>query len=99
LDDWTANGLQELCNMQVDGGERCKDCHSNGQNNTWLGPDVEQTFEMNTQYPYITRIISGTVDEDGNFLDLVESKSFQLKGTKPCNQEPCHPKFVLSDEL
>jgi len=99
LDDWTANGLQELCNMQVDGGERCKDCHSNGQNNTWLGPDVEMTFEKNSEYPFIMRLISGTVDEDGNFLDLVESKSFQLKGTKPCNQEPCHPKFVLSDEL
>jgi hypothetical protein len=57
------------------------------------------TFDMNSQYPYIMRLISGTVDEDGNFLDLVESKSFQLKGTKACNQEPCHPKFVLTDEL
>jgi mono/diheme cytochrome c family protein len=99
LTDWTDNNLQNLCDMQVDGGERCKDCHSQGQNNTWLGPDVEKTFEMNTQFPYIMRLISGTVDDEGNFKDLVESKRFQQKGQEACINPPCHPKFELSDEL
>jgi hypothetical protein len=99
LTDWTDNKLDDLCNMQVDGGQRCKDCHSVGQNNTWLGPDVEKTFEMNTEFPYIMRLVSGTVDDNGNFKDLVESMRFQQKGQEACINPPCHPKFELSDEL
>jgi len=99
LTDWTDNNLQNIQDTQVDGGERCRDCHSQGQNNTWLGPDTELTFEMNTKFPFIMRLISGTVDEEGNFADLVESKRFIQKGQEACVQEPCHPKFQLADDL
>lgn len=107
LDDWTANNLQQIQNTQVDGGQRCRDCHSSGQNNAWLNGDGDaevndadiETFEMNRTYPYIMRLVSGTVDEDGNFQDLVESKRFIQKGQEACLQPPCHPKFELAQEL
>jgi hypothetical protein len=98
-EDWLANGLDLLQNMQVDGGERCRDCHSVGQNNTWLGPDAMMTFEMNRTFPFILRLVTGMVDEEGNFSDLTESKRFMKKGQEACISEPCHPDFQLDQEL
>jgi hypothetical protein len=45
------------------------------------------------------RLVTGTVDERGNFADLVPSYRYRDKGSEPyLDPELCHPRYLLPDE-
>ena len=99
INDWTANKLDQLCNVQTTYGP-CKGCHSAGDAGNWLSGNTQETFDMNKKFPYIKRQVSGTVDDLGNFKDLVASNRFIQKGTEPCQPNTnCHPAYVLPPDL
>lgn len=97
--DWEATGMSKLPLAQVKGGEQCVACHSNGQNGTYLNADPKLTFENSRKFPYIMRLVTGTVDDTLQFADLVPSNRFIEKGGEPCIVEPCHPKYDLPEAL
>ena len=63
------------------------------------GQDMTQVMFQETQvFPYITKWVSGTVDQNGAFKDLVASNAIvnQSQLASQCMQgTPCHPKFQL----
>lgn len=100
INDWKANGLDKLYSAQTLNSGPCGGCHSAGDGGNWLSSNTQETFDMNRKFPYIKRQISGTVDEEGNFLDLVASKRFIQKGSEPCQPNTnCHPAYVLPPNL
>jgi cytochrome c553 len=100
INDWTDNGLDKLYSAQTLNSGPCGGCHSAGDGGNWLSSNTQETFDMNKKFPYIKRQITGTVDEDGNFKDLVAAKRLIQKGAEPCQPNTnCHPAYVLPPNL
>ncbi len=97
-DDWMATGMNTIATTQTQYGN-CNSCHASGEAGAWLSLNDQQMFEMNRQFPYIKRLVSGTVDEQGAFAGLVAARRFQNKGleAESCNEQidNCHPVFSL----
>lgn len=100
MSDWKSNGLDKLYSAQTAKTGPCGGCHSAGDGGNWLSSNAQETFDMNKKFPYIKRQITGTVDGDGNFKDLIASKRFLQKGGEPCQPNTiCHPAYDLSQSL
>jgi hypothetical protein len=78
----------------------CNSCHNTGTGATFLSSINSETFDMNRVYPYILRIVQGTVDPStGAFQDLIVSDRFMMKGQEGCVNPDvglCHPTYTLS---
>ncbi len=100
FDDWQATGMVNLPDQTTEAGA-CKACHFAGMGGNYLSGDSTITFEKNQTFPFVLKIAVGTVDDQGAFLDLVAARRHIDKGleSQNCNQEPCHPKFLLSAEM
>ncbi|MEP7121824.1 MAG: cytochrome c [Byssovorax sp.] len=100
ITDWTDNKLDTLYNAQTLNYGPCGGCHGNGDGGNWLSSNKQETFDMNKKFPYIKRQITGTVDADGNFKDLIASNRWIQKGSEPCQPNTnCHPAYVLPPTL
>jgi hypothetical protein len=100
INDWTVNGLDNLYTAQTLNGGPCGSCHQAGEGGNWLSSNTQETFDMNRKFPFIKRQITGTVDSDGNFKDLIAAHRFSQKGAEPCQDNTnCHPKYVLPPNL
>ncbi|MFO0762754.1 MAG: hypothetical protein U0359_40330 [Byssovorax sp.] len=99
IDDWKVNNLDKLMNAQTDAGP-CVGCHSAGEGGNFLSANTQETFDKNTKFPFIKRQITGTVDDQGNFADLIPSNRWIEKGQAPCQPNTnCHPKYNLPPQL
>lgn len=100
ITDWTDNGLDKLYNAQTLNYGPCGGCHGAGDGGNWLSSNKQETFDSNKKFPYIKRQITGTVDGDGNFKDLIASNRWIEKGSEPCQPNTnCHPTYVLPPNL
>ncbi len=100
IDDWTAAGMDNLPNAQTGNAGACNGCHNAGDGGTYLSLNVDETFAKNKEFPYIKRLVTGTVDENGNFADLVAARRFIEKGQEPCGEnQNCHPKYSLPPNM
>jgi hypothetical protein len=98
--DWTDNKLDTLCDAQTLNNGPCKSCHTAGDGGNWLSGNAQETFDMNKKFPYIKREVTGTVDDVGNFKDLIAANRWIDKGSEPCQPNTnCHPQYVLTPEL
>lgn len=98
LDDWLATGMNTIAASQTQAGA-CTGCHSNGDGGEWLSALTEDTFEKNRMMPYVKKLVSGTVDQNGAFAGLVEARRMINKGPEAANCNPeidnCHPVYSL----
>lgn len=98
--DWKANGLDKLYTTQTTKSGPCGGCHQAGDGGNWLSSNAQETFDMNKKFPYIKRQVTGTVDEEGNFLDLIPANRWIQKGAELCQPGTvCHPAYVLPAAL
>ena len=98
LEDWISTGMPSVANAQSAAGS-CLGCHSSGEAGAWLSAQEEETFQMNRDFPYVKKLVSGTVDENGAFAGLVEARRFINKGLEAGNCNPqidnCHPVYSM----
>ncbi len=100
INDWTTNMLDQLSSAQTLKFGPCKSCHLAGAGGNWLSGNMQETFDMNRKFPYINRQVTGTVDENGNFKDLIASNRMIQKGAEPCQPNTnCHPAYTLPPVL
>jgi hypothetical protein len=99
--DWTELGLNNLYKQQTANDGNCGSCHSTGEGAMWLSANSAETFDRNGDFPYIKRWVSGTVDMNGNFDQLVGARRIIEKGSEPCDQEVenCHPDYSLNPAI
>lgn len=98
LDEWTEN-LENLPRSDTANAGECSGCHTSGDGGAFLSLNTSETFEMNKQFPYIKRLVTGTVDANGAFATLLPSNRFINKGLEAQSCDPqtqnCHPTFNL----
>jgi len=94
--------MENLDNQQTANAGNCSGCHTSGDGGAWISQNLEESFLMNQQFPYIKRLVTGTVDENGGFAGLLASRRFQNKGLEAasCNPEleNCHPVYNLNPD-
>jgi hypothetical protein len=110
LDVWVETGMYNLYQVETvnpQNGEStgaCESCHS-GVARTGgivLDKDVVATFREHTHLPAVMRLVTGTIDERGNFKDLVNANRYAEKGGETCLVDEgfeCHPTYELPLEL
>lgn len=98
LTEWEAN-MSNLPRADTANAGECSGCHTSGDGGAFLSLNVQETFDMNKQFPYIKRLVTGTVDSNGAFADLLPSNRFINKGleAQSCDAQTqnCHPVFNL----
>jgi hypothetical protein len=98
LDDWNEHLMNQMADAQTGNGGPCNGCHQTGQGGTWLSVNDEETFDMHKEIPFIKRLVTGTINEQGQFETLIAANRYQEKGLAPCSPDPlvyCHPKYSL----
>lgn len=93
------------------GGGNCAGCHNVGDNGFWAsygtvnGQDLtQQMFTETQQMPFILKWFGCTVDQNGQFKDVVASDAIvnQEAASQQCtnqNGTGCHPRFQLDPNL
>jgi hypothetical protein len=98
LTEWSEQ-LENLPRADTANAGECSGCHTSGDGGAFLSLNVEETFQMNQQFPYIKRLVTGTVDENGAFATLIPSNRFINKGLEAQSCDPgtqnCHPTYNL----
>ena len=96
--EWVALGLDKIANTDTEGNAgKCQSCHLAGQASLWLNANAEQTFTKMTQFPYIQRLVVGTVNPSGAFDSLQNARRMMDKGTEAQQVNAnSHPRFALS---
>jgi hypothetical protein len=64
----------------------------------WLSSDPAATFTHFTQFPYVERLVTGTVNDQGQFAGIVDARRLIDKGTDSAQLDANnHPTFNLGD--
>ena len=95
--EWKAAGLDKIPTT-ASGGGQCISCHNTGAASVWLSNNPEETFLKLTQFPYVQRLVTGSVNEKGQFDKIVDSRRLIDKGNdrRQLNANH-HPAFNLGD--
>jgi hypothetical protein len=102
LEVWVKTGVYKLYGAEVEDGNgtNCMGCHSAPAGGVILSDDVLAMFEAHTKLPSVMRLVTGTVDERGQFRDLVPANRYNEKGTAQClPTDLCHPEYTLPTHL
>jgi hypothetical protein len=96
--DWTALGLDNVAQTGTSGGAHCTSCHNEGLASVFLSDDPVATFNHLTTFPYVERLVTGTVNDQGQFAGIVDARRFIDKGVDSAQLNANnHPTFNLGD--
>jgi hypothetical protein len=99
-DRWTALKLDTIADTQTDGSGQCKSCHIAGQADVWLSDNHADSFNHFTKFPYVQRLVVGTVTPAGAFDTITNSRRLIDKGTEAQQaQSNSHPRFSLPSDI
>jgi cytochrome c5 len=92
---WVANNMDKLATVTA-GQSQCQSCHLRGLGGNFISGDTADTFNHFKKFPYVERLVVGTVDNKGAFARLVPSNRLLLKGTeKAQSPSTAHPAYSL----
>ncbi len=90
ITDWNSTGMNDLQNQNTTQG-RCYACHATGTAGAYLSTNSDDNLTMIKTSPYILKLVTGTVNANGTFKDLVPAYRFRDKAN-----DTGHPSYVLS---
>ena len=97
IEVWVKTGIYNLYKAETIDNTQCQACHADNTGGAALSEDIVWSFKKNQVLPSIMRLVTGTVDERGNFKTLVPANRYIDKGVDPCLPgDACHPKYSLT---
>ncbi len=107
---WKQLKLHTIAATTTDGNQgACRSCHNQGQASMWAsgGSDNAGDEEGNAEmflklrkFPYVQRLVVGSVKEEGTFDTIQSSRRIMDKGNEAQQpQSNSHPRFALTQEL
>ncbi len=93
---WRQLNLDKIATVVTANGA-CISCHANGQGSLKLTANPGETFTALSQFPYVQRLVTGTVTNSGSFSGLEPAQRILQKGIeqREANANP-HPSYTLS---
>jgi hypothetical protein len=100
MDAFVRTGTYKLHSALTKDNQQCGSCHATGDGGAWITEDLVAMFDGNATFPGVMRLVTGTVDERGNFVTLVPANRYIEKGIEPCLEgSACHPRFTLNADM
>jgi hypothetical protein len=98
---WLELKLDTIAMTDTDNNRgQCMSCHNFGMASMWLSGNSAETFLKLRDFPYVQRLVIGSVNDKGEFDGISFSRRILDKGNEA--QEPqsnSHPRYALSSEL
>jgi hypothetical protein len=95
--EWLQLGLDKIPDTDTENSGQCRSCHIEGQASLFLSDDTIDTFNHFTQFPFVQRLVVGSVNTSGAFDSLQNSRRMIDKGTEAQQANAnSHPRFGLS---
>jgi hypothetical protein len=96
--EWQQLGLDKVAqSVSAYGG--CTSCHANGTASMWLSDDPAETFQKMGQFPYVQRLVTGVVDDNGHFQRIVDNERLIVKGKERPRNGNHHPAYDLGSGI
>jgi hypothetical protein len=107
---WKSLKLHTIAATTTDNNQgQCRSCHNYGQASLWLSGGTDDrndeddnaiTFLKFQQFPYVQRLVVGTVKDDGSFDTIEASRRILDKGNEAQQQQAnSHPRFSMNKDL
>jgi len=91
-DDFDATNFQDVANQNTAEGQ-CSGCHGQGTGGSYLNQNDIDFYVNQRKMPYVLKFVTGTVNDDGSFKDLIVSRRYELK-----RDDNGHPNYIMSDQ-
>ena len=98
---WIALKLDTLAKNTTENNQgQCMSCHNYGMASMWLSADPAETFLKLREFPYVQRLVVGSVNDKGEFQGLSFSRRILDKGTEAQQpQSNSHPRYSFPSDL
>jgi len=95
--EWLQLGLDKLPDTDTENSGQCRSCHIEGQASLFLSDDKVDTFNHFSSFPFVERLVVGSVNASGAFDSLQNSRRMIDKGTEAQQVNAnSHPRFGLA---
>lgn len=96
--EWVSLGLDNIAQTGTSGAAHCTSCHNEGLASVFLNDDPAATFTHLTKFPFVERLVTGTVNDQGQFAGIVDARRFIDKGVDSAQLNANnHPTFNLGE--
>lgn len=90
--DFEASNFENVADQNSAEGQ-CYGCHSAGTGGAFLSANNIDFYSQQRNMPYILKFVTGTVNDDGSFRDLVISGRYEMK-----RDDNGHPNYIMADD-
>jgi mono/diheme cytochrome c family protein len=90
--DFEATNFENVADQNTAEGQ-CYACHSAGTGGSFLSANNIDFYTQQRNMPYILKFVTGTVNTDGSFSDLIISGRYELK-----RDDNGHPNYIMAEE-
>lgn len=90
--DFEATNFENVADQNTAEGQ-CYGCHSAGTGGSFLSANNIDFYTQQRNMPYILKFVTGTVNPDGSFRDLIISGRYEMK-----RDDNGHPNYIMAEE-
>ena len=90
--DFEATNFENVADQNTAEGQ-CYGCHSAGTGGNFMSANNIDFYTMQRNMPYILKFVTGTVNTDGSFSDLIISGRYEMK-----RDDNGHPNYIMAEE-
>jgi hypothetical protein len=90
--DFEATNFENVADQNTAEGQ-CYGCHSAGTGGSFLSANNIEFYSQQRNMPYILKFVTGTVNPDGSFSDLIISGRYEMK-----RDDNGHPNYIMAEE-
>lgn len=91
-EDFEATNFENVADQNTAEGQ-CYGCHSAGTGGSFLSANNIEFYSQQRNMPYILKFVTGTVNPDGSFSDLIISGRYEEK-----RDDNGHPNYIMAEE-
>ena len=91
-EDFEATNFENVADQNTAEGQ-CYGCHSAGTGGNFMSANNIDFYTMQRNMPYILKFVTGTVNADGSFSDLIISGRYEMK-----RDDNGHPNYIMAEE-
>ena len=91
-EDFEATNFENVADQNTAEGQ-CYGCHSAGTGGSFLSANNIEFYSQQRNMPYILKFVTGTVNPDGSFSDLIISGRYEMK-----RDDNGHPNYIMAEE-
>lgn len=90
--DFEATNFENVADQNTAEGQ-CYACHSAGTGGSFMSANNIDFYTQQRNMPYILKFVTGTVNPDGSFSDLIISGRYEMK-----RDDNGHPNYLMAED-